>query len=92
MIIYYVPVNSLETRQRSFVLFLCIYRVCGGEFRQVSPGQENCVRGYCKVRELEKARFGERMRPILYRNRSPLMRREGAAIRPVSCCAKSKKE
>ena len=34
----------------------------------------------CRVRELEKVRFGERMRPILYRNRSPLMRREGAAI------------
>ena len=28
----------------------------------------------CRVRELEKARFGKRMRPALYRNRSPLMR------------------
>ena len=41
--------------------------------------------GFChqnyKVKELEKVRFGERMRPILYRNRSPLMRREGAAVR-----------
>ena len=36
---------------------------------------------YCRVRELEKARFGERSRPALYRNRSPLMRREGAAFR-----------
>ena len=90
--IYYVPVNSLEIRQRSFVLFLCIYRVCGGEFRQVSPGQENGGRGYYKVRELEKASVQERTRQILYRNRSHLMRREGAAIKPVSCCTKSKKK
>ena len=27
-----------------------------------------------------------RLRPALYRNRSPLMRREGAAVRLVSCC------
>ena len=44
----------------------------------------------CRVRELEKVRFGERMRPILYRNRSPLMRQEGAAVRPGNCCAKSR--
>ena len=30
-----------------------------------------------RVRELERARFRKRMRPALYRNRSPLMRREG---------------
>ena len=88
--IYYVPVNSLEIRQRSFVLFLCIYRVCGGEFRQVSPGQENGGRGYYKVRELEKARFGKRTRPALYRNTSSLMSQEGAAVRLVSYCAKSR--
>ena len=87
-IIYYVPVNSLEIRQRSFVLFLCIYRVCGGEFRQVSPGQENCGRGCYKGREPETARFRERTRRILYRNRSHLMRREGTAIKPVSCGTK----
>ena len=91
LIIYYVPVNSLEIRQRSFVLFLCINRVCGGEFRQVSSGQENGGRGYYKLRELEKASFRERTRPILYRNRSHLMRQEGKAIKPVSCCTKSKK-
>ena len=39
----------------------------------------------CRVKELEKARFRKRMRPTLYRNRSPLMRREGAAVRLVSC-------
>ena len=39
----------------------------------------------CKVRELEQARFRKRMRPALYRNRSPLMRWEGAAVRLVSC-------
>ena len=33
----------------------------------------------CRVRELEKARFGKRMRLALYRNRSPLMRREGGS-------------
>ena len=44
----------------------------------------------CKVKELEKVRFGERTRPILYRNRSPLMRREGAAVRSVGCCAKKR--
>ena len=35
----------------------------------------------CKVKELENVRFRERMRPMLYRNRSPLIRREGAAVR-----------
>ena len=28
----------------------------------------------CRVRELEKVRFGKRTRSALYRNRSPLMR------------------
>ena len=46
----------------------------------------------CRVRELEKARFGKRMRPALYRNRSPLMRREGAAVRLVSCHTNPRKE
>ena len=36
----------------------------------------------CRVRESEKAGFGGR-RPVLW-NRSPLRRREGAAVRPVS--------
>ena len=44
----------------------------------------------CKVRELEKARFGKRMRPALYRNTSSLMSQEGAAVRLVSYCAKSR--
>ena len=35
---------------------------------------------YCKVRELEKVKFRER-KPTLYRNRSPLMRGEGAEVR-----------
>ena len=35
----------------------------------------------CRVRELEKARFRIRMRPALSRNRLPLMRPEGAAVR-----------
>ena len=46
----------------------------------------------CKSRELEKARFRKRMRPALYRNRSPLMRQVGAAVRLVGCCAKSRRE
>ena len=48
----------------------------------------------CKVRELEKVRFKKKkkMRLALYRNRSPLMRREGAAVRLVGCCAKSRRE
>ena len=46
----------------------------------------------CRVRELEKARFGKRMRLALYRNRSPLMRREGAAVRLVSCCTNPRKD
>jgi len=45
----------------------------------------------CRVRELEKARFRKR-RPTLYRNRTPLMRREGAAVRLVSCCTNPRKE
>ena len=44
-----------------------------------------------RVRELEKARFRKR-KPILYRNRSPLMRREGAAVRLVSCYTNPRKE
>ena len=40
----------------------------------------------CRVRESEKARFGKRTSPALYRKRSPLMRREGAAVRLASCC------
>ena len=35
----------------------------------------------CRVRELETVRFGKRTGPALYRDRSPLMRREGAAVR-----------
>ena len=46
----------------------------------------------CRVKELEKARFRKRMRPALYRNRLPLMRREGAAVRLVSCCTNPRKE
>ena len=46
----------------------------------------------CMVRELEKARFGKRTRPALHRNRSPLMGREGAAVRLVSCCTNPRKE
>ena len=39
---------------------------------------------HCRVRELEKARFGKRMRLALYRNISPLMRQKGAVVRLVS--------
>ena len=38
-------------------------------------------KGMATVRkELEKVRFRKRTRPALYRNTSPLMRREGAAV------------
>jgi len=47
---------------------------------------------HCRVRELEKARFRKRTRLALYRNRSPLMRQEGAAVRLVSCCTNPRKE
>ena len=46
----------------------------------------------CKIRKLEKARFGKRTRPAIYRNGSPLMRREGAAVRLVSCCTNPREE
>ena len=45
----------------------------------------------CRLRELEKLRFGKRMRLALFRNRSPLMRREGAAVRLLSCCTTQQK-
>ena len=48
--------------------------------------------GGCKVRELEKARFRKRTRLALYRNRSPLMRQEGAAVRPENCYPKSRRK
>ena len=40
----------------------------------------------CKVKELEKVRFEKRTRLALYRNRSSLIRREGAAVRLVGFC------
>ena len=46
----------------------------------------------CKVKELEKAKFRKRMRLALYKNRSPLIRREGEAVRLVSCCTYPRKE
>ena len=46
----------------------------------------------CKVREVEKARFGKRMSLALYRNISSLLRQEGAAVRLLNCCAKSRRE
>ena len=46
----------------------------------------------CKWRELEKVRFRKRTRPAVYRNGSPLMRREGAAVRLVSCCTYPRRE
>ena len=46
----------------------------------------------CRIRELEKTSFGKRMRPALHRNRSPLMRRERAAVRVLSCCIDSRKQ
>jgi len=42
--------------------------------------------------ELDKARFRKRMRLALYRNISPLMRQEGAAVRLVSCFTNPRKE
>ena len=42
--------------------------------------------------QLEKVRFRIRTRPALYRNRSPLMRREGATVRLVRCCPYPRKE
>lgn len=39
-IIYYVPVNSLEIRQRSFVLFLCIYQSVWGSLGKESRAGE----------------------------------------------------
>ena len=57
-----------------------------------NPLQYFCLRNpldrgaqQCRVRELEKARFGKRARLAPYRNRSPLMRREGPAVRLMSC-------
>ena len=41
---------------------------------QLPGNSKNSLGSYCRVRELEKARFRKRMRPALYRNRSPLMR------------------
>ena len=45
-----------------------------------------------KVRDLEKGRFWKRTRPELYRNRSSLMRWEGAAVRLVSCYTNPRKK
>ena len=41
---------------------------------QLPGNSKNSLGSYCRVRELEKARFRKRMRLALYRNRSPLMR------------------
>lgn len=46
----------------------------------------------CRVRKLEKAKFGKRTRPAIYRSGSPLTRREGAAVSLVSCCTNPRKQ
>ena len=46
----------------------------------------------CRVRKFEKVRFRKRTRLSLFRNRSSLLRREGAAVRLVSCCTNPRKE
>ena len=59
---------------------------------------EKSDKGDCRVRELEKERFRKRTRPVLCRNWSPLMTREGAAVRFVntnqyySCLTNPRKE
>ena len=62
--------------------------VCFPGHRQVTASLAKFLVKCCRdgrVRELGKARFGERTRLALYRNRSLLMRREVAAVRLVSC-------
>ena len=41
---------------------------------------------------VREGKFRKRTRSALYRNRPPLMRREGAAVRLVSCCTNPRKE
>ena len=64
--------------------------------RTAGCGEQEPLFGFgtkkCRVKELEKARFGKRMRLALYRNRSLLMRRDGAAVRLVRCCTNPRKE
>ena len=56
----------------------------------VALGLRSC--GMCRVKKLGKVKFGKMRIRALFRNRSPLMRREGAAVRLVSCCANPRKE
>ena len=46
----------------------------------------------CRVRELEKLRFRRRTRLALYKNRLPLKRPEGAAVRLAICCPNLRNE
>ena len=69
--------------------------VCFPGCLQVTESLEKFLVKCCRdgrVRELEKARFGERTRRVLYRNISLLMRREAAAVRLVSCRIDPRKE
>ena len=79
--------------QSAFVFYVCVLlgTACTTGKQASSPDRLSGG-AHCKVRELEKARFRGRTRPILYRIRSPLMRQEGAAVRPSSCSAKSRRE
>ena len=58
--------------------------------RQYSTGTKPEIK--CRVRELEKVKFGKRTRLALYGNRSPIIRQEGAAARLVSCCTNPRKQ
>jgi len=53
---------------------------------------QSILKEICKVKELEKARCRKRMSLALYKNRSPLIRREGAAVRLMSCCTYPRKK
>ena len=58
----------------------------------ISPPSPYPSQYVCSIRVLEKARFRKTMRPAFYRNRSPLMRWERAAVRLVSCCTNPRSE
>ena len=69
-----------------FHILQCLYLLV------VAPPSPYPSQYVCSIRVLEKARFRKTMRPALYRNRSPLMRWERAAVRLVSCCTNPRSE
>ena len=95
MLIGYTPIQDKKFKKEKYMYLFIRMGLESVMQSEVSQKEENkdCILTHicgiwkngadepCRVRELEKARFRIRMRLALSRNRLPLMRPEGAAVR-----------